>query len=73
NALTPPVDLIATPEKALDPDISAEITALFCKDKGIPALAAAGQYDKCSEVWNGGRNGEPEYLAMTALLATHLP
>src|SRR5204862_773156 len=51
------VDLEGNPELALDPDISARILATYFLDRGIPAKAAAGDWQGVRRAVNGGLNG----------------
>lgn len=57
------VDLIATPDLALDPTVGAEIFALFFRDKKIPALADASNWEAVRRRVNGGLNGWDRFSA----------
>lgn len=64
------LDLVNHPELLLEPVNSARDTALFVQQKGIPALAAAGNWYGVREAWNGGLNGIDSVMAhVNALLA----
>lgn len=47
------VDLVADPDKALDPDIAAEVFARFFKERGIDHLAEAHEWLRIRKRWNG--------------------
>jgi hypothetical protein len=47
------VDLVADPDKALDPDIAADIFAAFFKERGIADLASAHEWLRIRKRWNG--------------------
>lgn len=57
------VDLIATPDLALDPAIGAEVLALFFRAKNIPMLADAGKWESVRRRVNGGLNGWDRFSA----------
>lgn len=67
------VDLVGTPERALDPTVSARITALYFQRHGIPSLAMAGDWKGVRRAVNGGLNGMPEFQAIVDLLVAQLP
>lgn len=66
------VDLVATPDRALEPGIGAEILALFFRDKRIPALAEAGKWETVRRRVNGGLNGWDRFSAYVAGLSKAL-
>jgi hypothetical protein len=47
------MDLVADPDKALDPDVAAEVFALFFKERGIGPLAEAHEWLEIRKRWNG--------------------
>jgi hypothetical protein len=47
------VDLLANPDKALDPDNAAEIFGLFFRERGIERLANAHEWLSIRKRWNG--------------------
>jgi len=47
------VDLVAAPDKALDPDNAAEIFALFFRERGVERLADAHEWLQIRKRWNG--------------------
>lgn len=51
------VDLVNNPALALDPKISAQILALYFKDRNIPAKAERGDVEGVRRAVNGGTNG----------------
>jgi hypothetical protein len=63
------VDLIATPDLALDPAIGAEVLALFFRAKNIPRLAEAGKWESVRRRVNGGLNGWDRFSAYVAGLS----
>ncbi|HSC59425.1 MAG TPA: hypothetical protein VLC11_07665 [Gemmatimonadales bacterium] len=67
------VDLVDTPEQALDPDVSARVAAQYLHGHAIPGLAAQGQWQAVRRAVNGGLNGYAEFQAIVDMLLTHLP
>jgi hypothetical protein len=61
-------DLAANPDLALDASIAAHILALYFKNKGIPALAAAGKWETVRRRVNGGLNGWARFLEVVTAL-----
>ena len=57
------LDLVDNPDLALDPHVAALILALYCKDRGVPQLAAAGNWQGVREAVNGGLNGWDTFWA----------
>ena len=55
------LDLEAFPDNALDPDISAAIFAVYFRDRGIPAMAARGDWAAVRRAVNGGMNGWQDF------------
>lgn len=67
-------DLVAFPDLALDPDVAAAVIGLYFRDRGIPAMAAAGQWDRVRQAVNGGMNGWQTFAdAVEALKAMAPP
>ncbi len=56
------IDLVANPDLALDPQISAKIFALYWRDHKIQELADAENWEKVRRAVNGGLNGWSEFL-----------
>lgn len=77
------LDLLTTPEKLLDPQVSARAAAWFCATHGhrdaqqhwgrIPALCAAQDWPAVREAVNGGDANLPEFLSIVNLLVAGLP
>jgi hypothetical protein len=61
-------DLVGNPDLALDPAIAAEVLAIYFKNKGIPALAAAGKWEAVRRRVNGGLNGWARFLEVVTAL-----
>lgn len=51
------LNLEAHPENALDPDVAAAVMAVYFRDRGIPAMAARGDWAAVRRAVNGGMNG----------------
>jgi len=64
--MVPELDLVADPDRALDPDISAAIAALYFRDHGgdgqarIPRAARAGDWAEVRRLVQGADAGLPE-------------
>jgi putative chitinase len=58
------MDLIADPDKLLDPDMAAMSAACYWKTHGLNELADAGSFSTITKRINGGLNGQPERLAL---------
>lgn len=56
------LDLLADPEQALDPLISAEILALYFHEHDIARVAALGQWERVRRRVNGGLNGWNDFI-----------
>lgn len=76
----PDFDLVGEPDRALDPDISAAVSALYFRDHGgdgqarIPAAAAIGNWVEVRRLVQGGSDGLAELTEMaTALWALPIP
>lgn len=67
------VPLGETPERLLDPTVSAAVLACYAADHHLPALAEAGNWEGVRRAVNGGLNGYPEFKAIVDVLLTHLP
>lgn len=62
------VDLEAHPERALEPEISAQLFALYWKWKKVAAACEAADWKKVRRLVNGGLNGwTPFYKIVQAL------
>jgi predicted chitinase len=57
------IDLVATPDLALEPTAGAEILAIYFRDHKIPELAAAGNWEAVRRRVNGGLNGWDRFSA----------
>jgi predicted chitinase len=66
------VDLIASPDLALDPAIGAQVLALFFRTKNIPRLADAMQWEAVRRRVNGGLNGWDRFSAYVDALSKAL-
>jgi hypothetical protein len=63
------VDLLAEPDRALEPEIASRILVRYFVDRGIPALAAAGDWQGVRRAVNGGLNGWDQFIdAVTRLV-----
>ena len=60
--LSPPLDLLANPDLMLQTQPSAHFAALYFVQRGIPALARAGNWIGVREAVNGGTNGLQAFL-----------
>lgn len=58
------VDLIAYPDKLLEPDMAALSAACYWKKHGLNELADAGSFSTITKRINGGLNGQPDRLAL---------
>jgi hypothetical protein len=63
------IDLLHNPDLALQPDVAAKILALYFHEHGIPALAAASDWQGVRRAVNGGENGLPVFLAAVTALS----
>jgi hypothetical protein len=62
------VDLVANPDRALDPVIAAEIFVVYFKSKGCVDAANAEEWTRVRHLVNGGDNQLPEFLAFVGRL-----
>jgi len=76
----PDFNLAGEPDRALDPDISAAVSALYFRDHGgdgqnrIPQAAAIGNWAEVRRLVQGGSDGLPELTQMAnALWALPMP
>lgn len=76
----PDFNLVGEPDRALDPDISAAVSALYFRDHGgdgqnrIPQAASIGNWAEVRRLVQGGSAGLPELTQMaTALWAVSSP
>ena len=67
------VDLLAVPERALDPEISAAIAACYWADRQITVKCDAGDWEGVRKAVNGGTNGLTEFQDIVNRLLTYLP
>lgn len=67
------IDLVATPDLALEPTAGAEILAIYFRDHKIAALAQAGNWEAVRRRVNGGLNGWDRFSAYVAELSKILP
>jgi len=55
------IDLVGNPDLAMDPVISARLTAWFAKLHHIDVAANAQDWNHVRRIWNGGLNGWNEF------------
>jgi len=68
------VDLLGSPDLALEPETAAAVLALYFKRHKIPRLAANGEWIRVRRAVNGGDNGLQDFLAaVRALSASATP
>lgn len=51
------LNLESHPDAALQSDVAAAVLAVYFRDRGIPAMANAAQWDRVRRAVNGGMNG----------------
>lgn len=66
------VPLEAEPDLAARPDVAARIAAAYWTDRGLNALADAGNFELITRRINGGLNGYPDRLRYLARITDHL-
>lgn len=66
------IDLETYPERALEPDISAKILALYFADHAIPEAACRKNWTYCRTAVNGGLNGWERFSSLVAKLSAAL-
>ncbi|MGA3295292.1 MAG: glycoside hydrolase family 19 protein [Candidatus Acidiferrales bacterium] len=67
-------DLAENPDLALDPQVAAEILALYFHERAIPSYADAENWQMVRRRVNGGLNGWPRFMdAITKLTAALRP
>jgi hypothetical protein len=57
------LNLEAHPDNALQEDVAAAVLAVYFRDRGIPAMAARGDWEAVRKAVNGGLNGWPAFSA----------
>jgi hypothetical protein len=68
------LDLVAVPDRALDPDISAAVSALYFRDHGgkharlIPQAAAQGDWREVRRLVQGGSSGLADFTRYASTL-----
>lgn len=62
------VDLEHQPDRALEPDIAAEIFTLYFKTRGCVDAANAQHWERLRHIVNGGSNGLELFLALVGKL-----
>ncbi len=68
------LNLEAHPENALQEDVAAAVLAVYFRDRGIPAMAARGDWQAVRKAVNGGLNGWDTFkAAVDALQAMPAP
>ncbi len=68
------VDLITDPDAALDPDVSADILAVFFRERKVDQAALAGDWEHVRRRVNGGLTGWADFKRyVEALSAVALP
>lgn len=63
------VDLVANPDRALDPEVAAGILAHFFSERRIDKLAVAGDWERVRRRVNGGLNGWADFSGYVTRLA----
>jgi hypothetical protein len=63
------IDLLHNPDLALQPEVAAKILALYFREHGIPALAAASDWPGVRHAVNGGENGFDVFLTAVKALS----
>jgi len=64
------VDLVGNPDLALGPDVSADILALYFKERHIPFYADQQNWEMVRRRVNGGLTGMPRFMdAVTKLVS----
>lgn len=61
------------PDMALEPETSARITALFCRERGVAQAADAGDWREVRRRVNGGLNNWEEFSLYVRRLVTAAP
>src|SRR3954454_14782221 len=56
------IDLVSNPDRALQPNVAADLFAIFFQERHIRSAADAAKWTHVREIWNGGHNGLPEFL-----------
>jgi hypothetical protein len=56
------IDLVSEPDRALQPNVAADLFALFFQERHVRAAADARNWTHVRELWNGGHNALPEFL-----------
>lgn len=55
------LDLVADPDKALEPTVSARILALYFRERGVDEAALRRDWPRVRKLVNGGYNHYPEF------------
>lgn len=63
------VDLVANPDLALDPAISAHVLALYFRQRNIPRLAELAKWESVRRRVNGGLNNWARFLEYVSALS----
>lgn len=69
--MVPELDLVAVPDRALDPDISAAVSALYFRDHAggaIPVAARAGDWTEVRRLVQGGSAGLVDFTRYASTL-----
>lgn len=67
------IPLEANPDLALDPKVSAAVFALYFKQRGVAALARAGDWEGVRRAVNGGLNGYDTFIRVVDRLQAMQP
>jgi predicted chitinase len=67
------LNLEAHPENALQEDVASAVLAVYFRDRGIPALAARGDWQAVRKAVNGGLNGYDTFKATVDALQRMSP
>jgi hypothetical protein len=67
------VDLLNEPERALEPEVAAEVFALYWKRRGVGPACEAGDWRGVRMLVNGGYRGWDRFSAVVAALNSKEP
>lgn len=66
------IDLVSSPDLALEPAIAAKIFARFFRDHKVHEAARAGEWVEVRHRVNGGRNGLADFIRWVGLLEAEI-
>jgi len=64
------IDLVGSPDLALDPNIAGKIFGLYWRNRDIQSMAEREDWPACRRAVNGGLNGYDRFLSVTTRLVT---